>query len=522
MSLARNTFVQASFTALSRLFGFARDRVLSNLMGATWVGDAFVMAQTFPNLFRRILAEGAFSQAFVPLYAKATKERGKDGAAVLASEAFSVLTLASLLLTILAQICMPWIIFVFHNGQADDPKAFELAVLLTQITMPYLVGMAASSLFAGVLNTASKFALSAFAPTLLNITILAAVFFTKDPEQTAINGAFAISLAGLLQAALLYYGCRRLGIKIGLKLPKLTPDVKNILKVMGPSIIAGSATQINVMVSQPLQSYEVGAKMWLYSADRLYQLPLGLIGVAIGVALLPRLSAALADKDNTDDDKKALDEGFVLSMALTLPAAAALLIIPYFLMFGFWAGGNFTAQDAQNTANALVHYAWGVPAFVLIRIFAPPFFARSDTKSPMNYALIGVFANVLIGAGLFYILHKQNNTGYIGLAIATSVAAWLNAGLLIFSLLKRKWWRITPDVISKLLRIIAATAVMGIYLFGAQYYQDFIIGWFSFIPLAEKEVAVLLVSLLGMLIYLIGSVAFGAITKADFRAILKK
>lgn len=522
MSLARNTFVQASFTALSRLFGFARDRVLSNLMGASWIGDAFVMAQTFPNLFRRILAEGAFSQAFVPLYAKATKERGTDGAALLASEAFSVLTLAALLLTIIAQIFMPWIIYVFHNGQADDPKAFQLAVLLTQITMPYLVGMAASSLFAGVLNTASKFALSAFAPTLLNITILAAVIFTKDPEQTAINGAIAISLAGLFQALLLFYGCRRLGIKIGLKMPKLTPDVKNILKIMGPSIIAGSATQINVMVSQPLQSFEVGAKMWLYSADRLYQLPLGLIGVAIGVALLPRLSAALADKENQDDDKKALDEGFVLSMALTLPAAAALLTIPYFLMFGFWAGGNFTAQDAQNTANALVQYAWGVPAFVLIRIFAPPFFARSDTKSPMNYALIGVFANVIIGAGLFYIFHKHNNMGYIGLAIGTSVAAWINAGLLIFALLKRGWWRITPETMSKLSKIIGATFCMGAYLYAAQYFQDTIISWFSFIPLAEKEVAILMVSLLGMLIYLIAAFALGAIRKSDIKAIMKK
>ena len=522
MSLARNTFVQASFTALSRLFGFARDRVLSNLMGASWVGDAFVMAQTFPNLFRRILAEGAFSQAFVPLYAKATKERGKDGAAILASEAFSVLTLASLILTILAQIFMPWIIFVFHNGQADDPKAFELAVLLTQITMPYLVGMAASSLFAGVLNTASKFALSAFAPTLLNITILAAVVFTKDPSQTAINGAFAISLAGILQALLLYYGCRRLGIKISFKVPKLTPDVKNILKIMGPSIIAGSATQINVMVSQPLQSYEVGAKMWLYSADRLYQLPLGLIGVAIGVALLPRLSAALADKGKTDDDKKALDEGFVLSMALTLPAAAALLIIPYFLMFGFWAGGNFTAQDAQNTANALVQYAWGVPAFVLIRILAPPFFARSDTKSPMNYALIGVFANIIVGASLFYIFHKLNHTGYIGLAIGTSVAAWINAGLLLGSLIKRGWWRITPEVSAQLAKIIFATFVMGGYLFAAQYYQDMIIEWFNFIPLAEKEVAVLMVSLVGLAIYLLAAFAIGAIKRADIKAIMKK
>ena len=417
---------------------------------------------------------------------------------------------------------MPWIIFVFHNGQAGNPAAYKLAILLTQITMPYLVGMAASSLFAGVLNTASRFALSAFAPTLLNITILAAVVFTKNPEQTAFNGAVAISIAGALQAILLYFGCRRIGIKIGFKRPKLTPDVKNILKIMGPSVIAGSATQINVMVSQPLQSFEEGAKVWLYSADRLYQLPLGLIGVAIGVALLPRLAAALADKNNNDDDKKALDEGFILSMALTLPAAAALLIIPYFIMFGFWSGGIFKPEDAQNTANALLQYSWGVPAFVLIRIFAPPFFARSDTKTPMNFAIFGVIANIIVGASLFFVFHKMNHTGYIGLAIGTSVAAWVNAGLLIIALLKRGWWRITPKVTAQFMKILAATFIMGLFLYWTKINQDQIISWFDFLPVFSKEVAVLIVCLLGFSIYGAAALGFGALKLKDIKAVLRK
>lgn len=522
MSLARNTLVQSAFTMLSRLLGYARDRAISNFMGASFIGDAFATAQMFPNLFRRILAEGAFSQAFVPVYARATKERGKDGAAIIASEAFSVLTLTSVLLTIGAQIFMPWIMMIINTGYKNNPEAFNLAIMLTQITMPYLVGMAASSLFAGVLNTDGKFALSAAAPTLLNVCILLAVIVTKSPKQAALNGAIAISIAGVLQAALLYYGCWKMGIVIGFRVPRLTPDVKNILGLMGPAVIAGSATQINVFVSQSLSSFEVGAKSWLYAADRLYQLPLGLIGVAIGVALLPRLAAALGDKNNDGDDKRALDEGFVLSMSLTLPAAAALLCIPYFLMYGFWAGGRFTPHDAQNTANALFNYAWGVPAFVLIRIFAPPFFARQDTKSPMNFALVGVLSNVIVGAALFYIMHKTNNSGYIGLSIGTSVAAWANALLLMGTLLKRDWWHIEKWVINRMVKVLAATAVMVAYLVACNIFQDQIISLFSFLKIGGKELAVIIVSVLGFALYGVAAVAFKALTVADLKAVVKK
>lgn len=521
MSLARNTFVQFAFTLLSRLFGYARDRIISNMVGAGFIGDALVMAQTFPNLFRRILAEGAFSQAFVPLYAKKVKNDGEENAAQMASEALSILSLTSIIIVIIAQIFMPAIVWVLHNGQAKNIEAYKLTILLTQITMPYLVGMAASSLFAGILNTKSKFALSAFAPTLLNITILAFVVFAKNPLQAATNAAIAISVAGVLQAALLFYGCRKLGIKIGFKMPKLTDDVKTIIKVMIPSVIAGSATQINIMISQPLQSFEVGAKTWLYFADRFYQLPLGLIGVAISVALLPRLASAVAS-NNKKDDQNAIDEAFILSMALTLPAAAALLTIPYFLMYGFWEGGEFTALDSQNAANALFHYAWGVPAMVLIRIFAPPFFARQDTKSPMNFALLGVISNIIIGAGLFFIFHNHNKTGYIGLAIGTSIAAWVNAISLMLTLLKRKWWHIQKKVIDKLSRIIAATLIMSAFLFFVHLYSNIVFEWFAFIKIGGKEIAVLCASMCGIGIYFIASLLLGALNIKDIKSLVRK
>jgi putative peptidoglycan lipid II flippase len=521
MSLARNTLVQASFTMLSRLLGYARDRAISNMLGAGWIGDAFATAQTFPNLFRRILAEGAFSQAFVPAYARTKRIDGEDQAVKVASDTLSVLTLASAAVTIACQLAMPWIMLLMHGGYADQPVPFKLAILLTQITMPYLVGMALSSLFSGILNTSGKFALSAAVPSLLNIAILLAVLPTKTPEQAAINGSVAITIAGVLQAVALYIGCRRLGVKLTLGPPRLTPEVKTMIGLMGPAVIAGSATQINVLVSQSLSSFEEGAKSWLYAADRLYQLPLGLIGVAIGVALLPRLAQAVASLDS-DDDTKAIDEAFVLSMAFALPATAALVVMPFFLMQGFWTGGQFTIDDARATANALFHYGWGVPAFILIRIFAPPFFARQDTKSPMRFALIGVAMNVVVGASAFFTLRHFGHPGYVGLAVAASVAGWTNALLLGVTLLQTKFWRPEKWVWAKLLRILLATIIMGAFLGFAAAHRVPIEGWFEARILIGKEVATLGVCGIGGLIYVIAAFVLRAVTMADIKTALRK
>ena len=521
MSLARNTLVQASFTMLSRLLGYARDRAISNMLGAGWIGDAFATAQTFPNLFRRILAEGAFSQAFVPAYARTKSQMGDEYAVKVASDTFSVLTLASAVVTILCQLAMPWIMLLMHGGYANQPVPFQLAILLTQFTMPYLVGMALSSLFSGVLNTAGKFALSAAAPSLLNITILLAVLPAKTPEQAAINGSIAISIAGVLQALALYIGCMRMGVKLKFGWPHLTPEVKNMIGLMGPAVIAGSATQINVLVSQSLSSFEEGAKSWLYAADRLYQLPLGLIGVAIGVALLPRLAQAVATV-GSDDDTKAIDEAFVLSMAFALPATAALVVMPFFLMQGFWTGGQFTIDDARATANALFHYGWGVPAFILIRIFAPPFFARQDTKSPMRFALIGVGMNVVVGASAFFALRYFGHPGYVGLAVAASVAGWTNALLLGFTLVKQKFWRPEKWVWSKLIRIMIATIFMGIFLGFAATNRVPIEGWFESRIIVGKEIATILVCLIGGVIYTLSAFVLRAVTMADIKTAMRK
>lgn len=524
MSLARNTLVQTSFTMLSRILGYARDRAISNIIGANPIGDAFATAQMFPNLFRRIFAEGAFSQAFVPVYARTQKERGEDVAAGVASQSLSVLLLATVALTIAAQIAMPWVMLVIHGGYANQPRYFNYAILLTQITMPYLVGMSAAALFSGVLNTAGRFALSAAAPIFLNLCILVAVVPAPDPETAAMWGAIAIAVAGIVQAALLLWGCRHLGVRIGFRAPRLTSDVKRILVLMGPAVFAGSATQINVFVSQALSSFEEGAKSWLYAADRLYQLPLGLIGVAIGVALLPRLSRAVASGDK-DDEGRALNEAVALSMAFTLPAAAAFLVAPYVLMHGFWTGGQFQDSDAHATAAALFHYGWGVPAFVLTRILAPPFFARQDTRRPMMFALASVAANVILGAGFFFGLRAMGASGYVGLAIATSAAAWVNVILLAGVLLRERTW--TPDAAlwSRLGRIGLATAIMALAVWATTPFYPAIDAQVSTLPvvgIAGKELATLGICLAGFSLFILAAFILRAVTFTEIRAAFRR
>jgi len=293
MSLARNTLVQASLTLTSRVLGFARDILLAARIGAGPIGDAWATALMFPNLFRRIFAEGAFAQAFVPSYARTLEEEGPEAARLVAEEAMRVLFAATAGLTLLAQFAMPWILLVIHGGQADDAENFPLAILLTRITMPYLTFISIAALLSGVLNSAGRFILSAGAPTVLNICLIASSFVSFAPAEVAKAAAVAVFIAGILQALLLYWGVRRQNVKLSiLGWPRLTPRVKHILMLAIPGTIAASGTQINIMVSQFLASYEVGAKTWLYYADRLYQLPLGLVGVAVGVAILPRLSRA--------------------------------------------------------------------------------------------------------------------------------------------------------------------------------------------------------------------------------------
>ena len=518
MSLARNTLVQASLTLTSRVLGFARDVVLAARIGAGPIGDAWATALMFPNLFRRIFAEGAFAQAFVPSYSRTLEESGLEAARLVAEEAMRVLFAATAAITLLAQLAMPWIMLAIHGGQSEDAENFSLAILLTRITMPYLTCMSLAALFSGVLNSAGRFILSAGAPTILNICLILSGFVSIAPVEVAKTAAIAVFIAGILQALALYWGVRRQKLRLSLiGWPRMTPRVKHILLLAIPGTIAASGTQINILVSQFLASYEVGAKTWLYYADRLYQLPLGLVGVAVGVAILPRLSKAARREDGADGQRM-MDEGVGLAMALTLPAAAALFIAPAFFIEGIFTRGAFLSEDAQQAGLALIHYAWGVPAFVLIKVLAPGFFAREDTKTPMRFALVSVVINTVLGAGLFFWFSSLGEYGYPGLAIATSIAAWANALLLAFGLAKRGWYRPGPALISRLIRAGLATGAMSGVLWLALQHLALIRAHIY----DSKLVTALIIIFASMVTYAFAALIFGAVRPRELISALKR
>ncbi len=517
MSLLRNTLTQSGLTLSSRALGFLRDILLAAKIGAGPVGDAFVTALMFPNLFRRIFAEGAFAQAFVPAYARTLEAEGPKAAEEIARQTFRGLFAITAGLVIAAQFAMPWIIKVIHGGYAEDSESFQLAIFLTRLTMPYLSFMALAALLSGVLNSASRFLLSAGAPILLNIFLITAAILGEDKTHTARLASIAVSAAGAAQVALLWWGVTRQKVSLSLGMPKLTPGVKKVIALAVPGTIAASGTQINILVSQLLASFEEGAKSWLFYADRLYQLPLGLVGVAVGVAILPRLArAARIDDDGTS--RTLMDDGIGLAMALTVPAAIALMVAPTFLVEGLYARGAYTSADAGQTARALFHYGWGVPAFVLIKVLAPAFFAREDTKTPMRYSLISVAINTVLGAGLFFWFKSMGWAGFPGLAIATSIAAWCNVVFLVIGLGSRKWYAPGRRLIVRLVSITAASIAMGVALFGLYHRPDLFLDYIGFGQLAQTVAFVLA----GGAIYALSAILFGAIRPSDIKAVLQR
>ena len=503
----------AGLTLVSRLAGFVRDQAVAYYIGAsqTLAGDAYNTALAFPNLFRRIFAEGAFAAAFVPAYSKTLKEKGEEAADHLATEALATVAMASVVLVVLAQLGMPWIMRVYSPGFMSDPAKFKLAVVLTQVTMPYLTCMVIAALFSGTLNARGRFVISGFYPTLLNVIMLVAILPQKDPVTAAWAASIAVVFAGVSQAALVWWGAARAGVRVGVIWPRLTPEVKRLIRTATPAAFANSATQLNIVISGILASYVVGGRAWMALADRLWQLPLSLVGVAIGIALLPRLSQAFGTADEYDA-KAAMDQALVWSAALTLPAAVALIVMPTFLIDALFAHGETVLHDAVQTGGLLLHYGWGVPAFVLLRILQPAYFARGDTRTPMITALVSVAVNAALAVALFYTI------GLPGIAIATSAAAWVNAVQLWVILQRRAHYHADLRVVSKAGRAMISAAAMGLALYLlAHPFRPALEGL-----LGGKEVAVLATVAVGGLVYFAFLFATRAVTLAEARVLLRR
>jgi putative peptidoglycan lipid II flippase len=520
--LLKSSMIYSGLTLVSRFMGFARDLAVSYRMGAslTPAADAYNAALAFPNLFRRFFAEGAFAAAFVPAYAKSLQTDGEETADILAADAMASLAAATIVITIVCQLAMPWLMMLISPGFAADPAKYKLAVLLTQITMPYLPCMAIVAHLSGVLNARDRFILSAGAPILLNLFTLAFIL----PQTTAIGaakyGSVGVIAAGVAQAALLTWGVNKSGAKVHWRLPRLTPEVRELIGKAIPGALAASATQVNIFISGNLASHVAGGRTWLATADRLYQLPLGLVGVAIGVALLPRLSRAVHSGDR-DDAQSAMDQAITLAMALTLPAAAALVAMPGFLSDGLYTRGQFTAFDASQTAAALFFYGLGTPAFVLQQLYSRAFFARGDTKSPMRFALVSVAVNIAFGVVLFHLVGVQ------GIAAATAIASWLNVGQMAFVLARKGEYGPSLQTWSRLSRTLLASLGMGVLLATASHYREVVEAPLRALglhgrALGAKEVALALTCLAGLAVYPPLLFLFGGVKPAELKAVIRR
>lgn len=455
-------------TSASRVLGFVREAMIASVLGAGPVADAFYAALRFPNLFRRLFAEGAFNSAFVPIFAKEVETNGKESAARFAGEVFSVLALVLAGLTVLALIFMPFLAgTVIAPAFQDTPEKFDLTVLLARIMFPYLAAMSLVAMLSGVLNSFRKYFLAAFAPVLLNIVLigvlLAAVRSEWDPRFVGVALSIGVVLAGLLQLGLLVYGIVRLGFTFTPKRPRLTPQVKRLLTLAAPAALTGGIMQINLVIGQIIASQQDGAIALLNYADRLYQLPLGVIGIAIGVVLLPELARALG----AGEHKTALtlqNRSLEFGLGLTVPAAVALALTPVPFIAVVYERGAFLPETTQAAAAALAAFAIGLPSFVLIKVLQPAYFAREDMRTPMWFSLVSLVVNAGGSLALFPVL------GHVGIAAATSLAGWANALLLGWTLWRRNQFRPSPETIRRVLLIIVSAAAMGLVLFGAWFY----------------------------------------------------
>lgn len=460
MSLLGNVLTVGGATLASRVLGFVRDTLTAATLGTGPVADAFVVAFRLPNLFRRLFAEGAFASAFVPLLVTVREEGGVEASRRFAGQAFVALIVAVVALSLAAMVFAPDLVRLLAPGFAVDPTKLALTTTLTRICFPYLGLITVVAFFAGILAAEKRFVAAAAAPLVLNgvlIATLVGLILTRPAvEISGLVLSLAVGLAGLAQLALLWAAAARAGRLPRLRFarPRFEGPVARLGRLIIPGLISGGLVEINIVVGTVIASSDPGAVSWLYYTDRLYQLPLGVVGIAIGQVLLPEIAAVVAGGDGArahDVQNRALE----FALALVLPAALALWLLAEPIVTVLFQRGAFGAVDSRETARALEILAMGLPAFVLIRVLSPSFYARADTRTPMFAVGVTVAVNIAVALAL------KPFVGWIAVAVATAVAGWVDAALLWLILVRRGHWRADVALLRRLPRLTLAAAAMG-------------------------------------------------------------
>ena len=458
MSLVKSTATIGFFTLLSRISGFVRDVLMANLIGASWLSDAFFVAFKLPNFFRRIFAEGAFNAAFVPSFSKLMEKDGRKKALDFASDVMGYLLLALLALNAIFIVLMPWIMPFFAPGFADDAEKLVLTVTLARITFVYILFISLVSLLGGILNCMGKFAAPAASPILLNLCMIAGMLWLTERSETPAHAlAWSVFAAGIVQFVWLVAICMKHDAMPTLRIPKLTRQVKTMLLLLAPAALGSGVQQLNLLVDVIIASHIPDAVSYLYYADRITELPIGMIGVAVGTALLPMLSRQIAAGDRKAASTS-MNRALELVLLFGIPATAALFVIAEPVIRVLYFHGAFTYEDMVATRWALVAFSAGLPAFLAVKIFAPGFFAAHDTKTPLKIALICVLVNLLFNLTL------MGPFKHVGMAMATSIASWVNLVLMAGILHKRGLFAPDTKLKTRLAKMLVASAVMALGL----------------------------------------------------------
>ncbi len=508
--MIRNLLSVGGFTLLSRVTGFARDIVLAATLGAGLMNDAFVVAFRLPNHFRAIFGEGAFNAAFVPSYARVLETQGVEEAKKFSSRIFTLLLASQIVLLVLALVFTPLLVDLLAPGFRGDPRKFDLAVALTRVTFPYLMFVTLVTLHSGVLNANGRFAAAAFAPALLNLSMIAALSLAFLFPNAGYAAAAGVTVAGLAELALLEIATRRAGVGSAPMRPRWDADAKQFFKALGPAVIGSAGVQIALFADTIIASLlPTGGPSSIYYADRIYQLPIGVIGIAAGTVLLPEMSRAFS-AGAPDEAIRAQNRTMALTIALAMPFFVAFLTIPDLIMRAVFVRGRFTDADALAAAHVLAAYAVGLLAIVLISSARASFQARGDTTVPMIASLTAVALNV----GLKIFLYKP--LGAPGLALATALGAWINLGILVFLALRAGAMRPNAVLVKVAIASLAGALVLvAIALFGDAVARDAVAGLGGLAAIAE----LVLLGLAGMIGYALVFLATAKAIRLDLSAL---
>jgi putative peptidoglycan lipid II flippase len=514
MNFGRAVSTLAGLTMVSRVLGFIRDLLTAALLGSSSVSDAYFIAFKLPNFFRRLFAEGAFSVTFVPLFAKTAHAEGEAAAAVFAEQAQAVMLAMQIPLTAILMLFMPLVVRVLAVGFTVDSAQFDLAVKLCRITFPYLTLISITALQGGVLNALDRYGPFATAPILFNVCLIGGLLLTPFFPNAAYALSWGEFAAGVVQVVWMMGSCRRAGIRLRLRWPSLTPAIRRLFTLVGPAAIGAGAVQINVFIDTTIGSLlPAGSISNLYYAERLYQLPLAVIGVAIGTALLPSLARHVRSDDKAGA-KRLEARAIEASLLLSLPAAIALMVARQPIMIALFARGAFTVDHAMQTAGALAGYSAGIPAYVLAKTLSAAYFAREDTKTPLKFSLITVALNTIFALSFVLIFHL----GIVGISAATGITAWLNVGMLAWGLKQRGLLGFDDRLKFVLPRILLATAAMALALWAIE--QPFA-GWWAGNTL-HRAVALGLLVGGGLLTYGAAILLSRAASLTDIKGLLRR